>query len=125
MRFIMALLVIGSWTTAVWAKTIKVPKGAIEVNQLHEELLVAFPTWRGTPQPDGTLANPLLQVESTDQEVLLTVPETTADASVQAVLKAHKPQPKRDKAAEEKAKKPSSLTLEERVKRIEVVLGID
>ena len=125
MRILLAVLLVGMASPCAWAKTLKVAKGPIEVNQLHEELLSAFPAWRGTPQADGTLVNPLLQVESTEQEIRLTVPDTTPEAAVQAVVAAHKPTPKKDKAAEEKAKDPSSLTLEERVKRIEVILGIE
>ena len=122
--FLAGVLVCVSATNA-WAKTVKVPKGSIHVNQLHEELLGVFPTWRGTPQPDGTFADPLLGVESTDQEIILTVPDTTQDAAVQAVITAHKPKPKTDKAAEERAKDPSSMTLNERVKRLEILLGAE
>ena len=124
-QLLLLVMLMGLALPGAWAKTLTIPKGSIQVNQLHEELLSAFPAWRGTPQADGTLVNPLLQVESTEQEIRLTVPDTTPEAAVQAVVAAHKPTPKRDKAAEEKAKQPSSLTLEERVKRIEVILGIE
>ena len=125
MRTILVVLLLCAGSPAAWAKMLTIPKGAIQVHQLHAELLSAFSAWRGTPQADGTLVDPLLQVESTEQEIRLTVADTTPEAAVQAVVAAHKPTPKQDKAAEEKAKDPSSLTLEERVKRIEVILGIE
>ena len=125
MRILLIVLVLGLGCPAAWAKTIKVTKGSMQVNQLHEELLAAFPAWRGTAQLDGSFTDPLLQVESTDTEIRLTVPDTIPDASVQAVIQAHKPRPKRDKVAEEKAKDPSTLTLEDRMKRLEIMLKAD
>lgn len=125
MRILLMVIVLGLSSPAAWAKTLKIPKGTIQVNQLHDELLAAFPAWRGTSQPDGGFADPLLRVESTEQDIRLTIPDTTPDALVQAVINAHKPQSKRDKAAEAKAKDPSTLTVEERVKRLEILLKAD
>ena len=94
------------WPSPVWAKTLRVPKGTIQVNQLHDELLTRFPEWRGTRQPDGTYADPLLGVEHTAQEITLRVPEDTPEASVQAVITAHAPKPPKDvKALKKSAKK--------------------
>jgi hypothetical protein len=125
MRIFFLLIVLGLGSPAAWAKSIKVPKGAIQVNQLHEELLNTFPAWRGISQTAGGFTDPLLRVESTDNEITLTMPDATQDAAVQAVIDAHKPNPKKDKAAEERIKKPSTLTLEERVKRLEILLGAE
>jgi len=122
---LLVVMILGLGSPAAWAKTLKVAKGSMQVNQLHEELLVRFPAWRGTLQPDGSFTDPLLQVESTDQEIRLTVPDTANEASVQAVIAAHKPKPKIDKAAEERAKDPTSMTLEDRVKRLEILLGAE
>ena len=103
---LLVLLLLCPWSTAAWAKTIKVPKGMVSVSQLHDELLTKFPAWRGTPQPNGTFVNPLLRVEHTDQEIRLTVPEDTDETAVQAVVKTHKPKPPKDtKALRKSAKK--------------------
>ncbi len=94
--FIIALGVMLSWTPAAWAKTIKLPKGSTNVGQLHDELLARFPQWQGTPQTNGSFADPLLRVEHTDQEIRLSVPDDADEAAIQSVVKAHQPKPQKD-----------------------------
>jgi len=106
MRVLVLFLVLSSWTSAAWAKTLKVPKGTTNVNQLHDELLNQFPAWRGAQQPDGTFINPLLRVEHTDQEIRLSLPDDTDERVIQAVVKAHRPKPAKDvKALKQSAKR--------------------
>ena len=106
MRTLLVLMLVWSWTTAAWAKTVKIPKGTSDVNQLHDELLAQFPAWRGTPQPDGSFKNPLLRVEHTDQEIRLSVPDETDEGAIQAVVKTHRPKPRKDvKALKTSAKR--------------------
>ena len=103
---LLVLLLLCPWSTSAWAKTIKIPKGTVSVNQLHDELLTKVPAWRGTPQPNGTFVNPLLQVEFSNDDVTLTVPDQTDEAVVQAMVKTHKPKPPKDhKTIRQSAKK--------------------
>jgi len=103
MRTLLVLLIICSWATVAWAKTVKVSKGSKNANQLHDELLARFPEWRGTQKPDGTFVNPLLRVEHTDQEITLTVPDDAPDGQLQAVINAHVPKPSREEMKRAKA----------------------
>lgn len=123
------ILVIGLmcclWSVPVAAKTIKVANGSVDVNQLHEELLDRFPAWHGTRQPDGSYADPLLHVEYTDEEIELTVPDGANEAAIQAVVAAHVPQPDVDEDAALRAQDPSTMSLEERVTRLEALLDLD
>jgi hypothetical protein len=106
MRVLVLFMLLCSWSTAAWAKTVKVPKGTIDVNQLHDELLQRFPAWKGTSQADGTFTNPLLQVESTDEEIRLTLPDSADEAAMHAVIDAHAPKARKDaKALRKSAKK--------------------
>ncbi|MBI3319833.1 MAG: hypothetical protein HYZ89_04525 [Candidatus Omnitrophica bacterium] len=106
MRTLLVLMVLCAWSTSAWAKTMTVPKGTTNVNQLHDELLARFPAWRGTPQPDGTFTDPLLRVEHTDQEIRLMVPDTADETAVQRVVTDHVPKPPKDlKALRKSAKK--------------------
>lgn len=116
MRRLLALALVGLWAPTAWAKVTKVPKGAIEVNQLHDELLATFPDWRGTQRPDGTFTNPRLRVESTDQDITLTMPDEVNEKAVQSVVASHVPKPH--------TKKAPTGSLEERVSRIETLLGL-
>ena len=106
MRVVLIVLLGCIWMPVAWAKTMAVPKGTINVNQLHDELLARFPVWQGTQQPDGTFTDSLLRVEHTDREIRLTVPEDADEAAVQAVIRAHTPKPPKDaKALKKSAKK--------------------
>lgn len=67
------------------------PRGAIQVNQFHDELLAAFPAWRGTSQPDGSWADPALFVEYTKTEIRVTVPPATDPEVIARLAKAHVP----------------------------------
>ena len=111
-------------TTSVWAKTIKIPKGAIDVNQLHDELLSRFPAWRGAQRPNGTFVDPLLRVEHTDREILFTMPETADDAEVRAVIAAHVPTPRDGSAPTAAPGEVPAASLEQRVERLEDMLGV-
>ncbi|MBI3615561.1 MAG: hypothetical protein HY211_03475, partial [Candidatus Omnitrophica bacterium] len=95
MRKTIALLgVLSLWMTATpgaYAKTLKFSRGGAHVDQLHDELLSAFPAWKGTQQPDGSYERPLLSVESTPAEILLTVPDEAPEAAVRQVVAAHVP----------------------------------
>ena len=71
------------------AKTITVPKAGKNENQLHEELLAAFPAWKAVNGVDPGL----LRVESTNTEIRLTVPDETEEAAVTTILSAHVPKP--------------------------------
>lgn len=106
----------GIGSTTAWAKSKDVPRGTIEVGQLHEELLARFPQWQGTKRADGKFTNPTLQVESNGSKVLLTLPEDADEAAVQAVIAAHTPTP---------SKRKTPTTLEDRVARVEQILGIE
>ena len=75
------------------AQELQVSRGSMNVNQLHQELLSAFPSWRGASLPDGSFENPLLSVESTAQEVRLSFPDGTDVQQVHAVIQAHQPIP--------------------------------
>jgi len=89
-------------------KTLPVRKENVNVNQLHDELLAAFPEWRGTPQPDGSFKDPLLKVESSSEEIFLTIPEEAGEASVQQVVAAHLPAPARPAESVEPAERKSA-----------------
>ncbi len=117
MRTILFLTLVWAWTSIAWAKTVKIPKGSIEVNQLHDELLARFQEWRGTKQADGTYVKPLLRVEHTDQEIRLAVPDDADEAAVQAVVAAHTPRPRRTAAGS--APNGSETAIRELEKRIE------
>lgn len=118
MRILLVALLLASWPSPAWAKTIKISKGSINVNQLHDELLAQFPTWKGTPRPQGGYANPLLYVEHTDQEIRLAVPDDADEAAVQAVVAAHVPRSRVNHP-------PAPTTVEERLKRLEAAMGLD
>lgn len=106
MRVLVLVMLLCSWTPVAWAKMVKVPRGRIDVNQLHDELLQRFPAWKGTSQADGTFTNPLLGVESTDEEIRLALPENADEAAVQTVIAAHAPKARKDvKALRKSAKK--------------------
>ncbi len=66
------------------------------MDQLHDELLSAFPAWKGTRQPDGSYEGPLLSVESTPAEILLTVPEEASESAVRQRVAAHVPKKRLD-----------------------------
>lgn len=106
------------WCLPCEAKTITVPKTGKNENQLHEELLAAFPQWAPLAQPDGFKVDPgLLRVESTATEVRLTVPDDADEAAVQAVVAAHTPRPRR--AAAGAAPNGSDAAIRELEQRIE------
>lgn len=66
----------------------------VTANRLHEELLAAFPTWRGTLRPDGSgiYEQPLLTVESdADGQLRLYVPDDADEGAIAAVIAAHDP----------------------------------
>ena len=71
------------------AQELTIPAEGKQVNQLHDELLAAFPIWKGTKQPDGRFINPLFSVQSTATEIILTFPDATDLSAVQAVIAAH------------------------------------
>lgn len=73
-------------------KTLKFNKGNANVNQLHDELLGASPSWRGTEQPDGSFKDPLLRVEDSESEILITVPDEVADGVITQAVTSHVPQ---------------------------------
>lgn len=125
MRIVLLLIMFCVWAAPVSAKTLKVPKGSIDVNQLHEELLDRFPAWHGTRQPDGSYEDPALYVEYTDEEIELTVPESASEAAIQAVVAAHRPRPDVDEDAVLRAQDPSTMTLEERVARLEALTDLE
>ncbi len=93
MKKLIGLLVVLVFVSPAQARTLKFERGTIDVNQLHEELLTQFPQWRGTPQPDGSWRDPSLYVESTDSEILLTIPEDAPEALVNQVVATHHPRP--------------------------------
>ena len=76
-----------------------VPIGQLSVNQLHDELLQRFPSWRGVQKPDGSYTDPRVQVEQTATEIVLTMPDDTNETAVRAVLAAHVPRPPTDRQA--------------------------
>ena len=120
MRTLVVVLGLLLGSHLVWAKEIKIPKGSINVNQLHNELLDRFPGWRGMPQADGAFLHPLLGVEHTAEEILLTVPDDANEAAIQSVVAAHTPQLP---VAAKNAQQSSDITLEERVSRLERLVG--
>ena len=103
--------------TPVWAQTLTVALGTKKVNQLHDELLAAFPAWKGTATSEGFI-DPLLRVESTATEMRLQFPDSADPAAVQAVIDAHVPKPAKDwkqlrKDARKKLKDTVGLTTDE------------
>lgn len=132
MRTILILLLAcGGMAPAAWAKTLRLPKGSIEADQLRDELVVRFPAWRGTQRPDGVFINPSLRVEYTDQEIRLDVPDDADEATIQAIVAAHVPRPRNParagdgKEARVVLRTAETAMLEERVSEIETRLGID
>lgn len=123
MRTALMVMICCLWMTVAWAKTVKIPTGSIDPNQLHEELLAARPEWRGTERPDGTFTNPLLRVEFTDEEITLTIPDEADEAVVWSVVRSHVPGRRADKAAG-RVPPPSPLALEARVRQLEAALGL-
>ena len=117
---VLSALLLGVSPSA-WAKTLRVPKGSKDPGQLHEELLARFPQWRGEPKPDGAFTNPRLRVEYTDQEVRLEMPDEADGAAVQAVIAAHVPRQRKANAA----KKSATMTMQERMDRVEQALGLE
>jgi len=106
MRILLVLILSCLWVGEASAKVLKIPKGSMDVNQLHDELLAKFPAWRGTQLPDGTFTDPPLRVEYTDQEIMLMVPDNADETAMQAVIKAHTPKARKDvKALRKSAKK--------------------
>ena len=71
--------------------------GHYKATALMDELLDAFPHWRGTPapperkRPAGTLVDPLLRVEFTADTVWLEFPDDAEIGVVRAILAAHDP----------------------------------
>lgn len=104
-----------------------VPTGALQVNQLHQEILAAFPALKGARQSDGTYLDPRLAVRFTETQLTLDYdPRLVTESDLLAVLAAHTPGPSAsDRQRREHAKKPSTLSLPERVARVEIVLGLD
>lgn len=122
MRTILILLLAcGGMAPAAWAKTLRLPKGSIEADQLQDELVARFPAWRGTQRPDGVFINPSLRVEYTDQEIRLDVPDDADEAAIQAIVAAHMPRPRNPARGGDA----ETAMLEERVSEIETRLGID
>jgi hypothetical protein len=119
-RYVAIVLLICSWAPGAWAKTIKIPKGSINVNQLHDELLERFSTWRGTQQADGSFRDPVLRVEHTDQEIILTVPDNADEAAIQSMVASHVPRPRATGPAQDPLK-----VLEQRVSRLEALVGLE
>lgn len=85
MRVLLTMILACSWASVAWAKTLRIPRGTIRANRLHDKLLVRVPEWRGSLQPDGTFDNPPLRVEHTDLEIILTFPDDADEAGVRAV----------------------------------------
>ena len=95
-------------STSAWADhTLSLPADGHNVNQLHEELLVAFPAWHGTKDADGVWNHPRLRVDSTAESILLTFPDDADPVAVQAVIAAHVPQP--PKSVVEKQRRKDAL----------------
>jgi hypothetical protein len=114
------------WMPVAEAKTLSVPKTGKNENRLHQELLTTFPAWGPVIRPDGTKEDPgLLRVESTDTEIRLTVPDEADERAIQSVIKSHMPKPKKPKQPPQPLADPASLSLEERVRQLEAVLGIE
>lgn len=95
-----------------------VPIGQLSVNQLHDELLQRFPSWRGVQKPDGSYTDPRVQVEQTATEIVLTMPDGTNESAVRAVIDAHVPRPPKDwvairRKAVAKVKQTANLTTDE------------
>lgn len=122
MRHVLVVMLVCALATPAWAKTVKISKGTINATQLHEELLARFPQWRGTPQPDGSLADPLLQLGYNKQEIILMIPDDADEAAIHAVVAAHIPKAKK---AKKRANRQATMTLEERVSEIETQLGME
>jgi len=122
MRTALLVMICCLWMTVAWAKTVKIPKGSIDPNQLHDELLARFPAWHGTQRPDGIFINPSLRIEYTDQEIRLDVPDNADEAAIQAIIAAHIPGKRR---AKDDGREAATMTMQERVADIEARLGID
>ena len=78
------------------SQSLVIPKDTLQPLQLHEELLVRFPVWRGTPVPEGGFRDPSLQVEFTETQIRLTLPDEADLVAVRAVVTAHLPRPPKD-----------------------------
>ena len=75
-------------------KTLTFP-GSWRPDLLTDELLAAFPAWRGTLITDPMLGqvyvNPLLQLSVTRDQLTLTLPDDADESALAAVLAAHNP----------------------------------
>ena len=100
------------------------------VPALHEELLRAFPAWRGT-FVHGHWQSPRLAVQWTATHLHLDVPDDADVAAVEAVLAAHDstvvtPQAQRHRAAQTaRQQDPTTLSLVERVARLEQIFLVE
>ena len=122
MRIVLMMVISCAWAGEAWAKTIHIPRSAMDPEQLQEELLVRFPQWHGVPKPDGSFTNPRLRVDYTDQEIQLEVPDDADGAAVQAVVRAHVPGARKAKG---RPKQSATMTMQERMDRVEQALGLD
>lgn len=92
-RIVLMIAALLIFTPCAFAKQQVVAKGNKNVNQLHDELLKAFPAWRGTSLAGGTFQDPLLLVEETSTQIKLSFPEDADENTVKAVINAHVPDP--------------------------------
>jgi hypothetical protein len=58
------------------------------INKLHDELLAAIAALRGPQQPDGSRLA-VMTVESSGDDIWLTVPDDADETAIQAVIDAH------------------------------------
>ena len=86
--FIIVVLIL-VFTQGVLAKTLVYDKSTKNPNQLHEEILDSFPEWRGTSLPNGTFRDPLIQLESNELSIILTVPDNADEARIKAIVNSH------------------------------------
>ena len=72
-----------------------IPKFNIQVNQLHDEILIAIPDLKGELGTDGIFRDPKLSVQHNEQTIWLDFPGDY-EMSVRGVIQSHVPKPKKD-----------------------------
>jgi len=92
MRTWLVWLMVWGWGGAVESAQITVQKGAINPDQLMEDVLKAIPSLLGDVLPSGEREEPSLRVTFTSEVIRLEFPDALDPAQVEAVVAAAREQ---------------------------------
>lgn len=82
-------------TSPLYADQIRIPRGSINVNQLHDDILEAQPVLRGDTR---------LYVQSTEGEIIIDYPDTVTELQLRNVISSYTSKESKEKKRERSRK---------------------